>query len=202
MNWLAHVYLSEPDFEFRMGNLLADFVRGPERSRMSPTFIRGTERHVVIDAFTDRHPIVRRSRARIQPQCRRFSGILVDIFYDHFLARRWPLYCREPFEQFTRSFYADMVACPMELPDDARTVVDHIVATDRFGAYREVSGIHGTLERFSRRLSEHWNKKVDLTMAVADLETGHDQFDSDFQEFFAELQERVRPTEAQRSTLD
>jgi acyl carrier protein phosphodiesterase len=80
VNWLAHVFLSEPDVEFRLGNLLADIVRGEELRRMSPDFQRGVLRHMQIDAFTDAHPLVKRSRSRISPESRRFSGVLVDVF--------------------------------------------------------------------------------------------------------------------------
>src|SRR5262249_49426386 len=75
MNWLAHVFLSESTLEFRLGNLLADIVRGAEREAMSVEFQRGARRHQAIDAFTDAHPVVRRSRARIGSGQRRFSGV-------------------------------------------------------------------------------------------------------------------------------
>ncbi len=64
LNWLAHVFLSEPDVEFRLGNLLADIVRGEELRRMSAGFQRGVQKHKQIDAFTDSHPLVKRSRSR------------------------------------------------------------------------------------------------------------------------------------------
>ena len=82
MNWLAHVFLSEQNLEFRLGNLLADIVRGEQRSGMSADFLRGVQCHQAIDSFTDSHPLVRRSRARIGAEQRRFSGVLVDVFYD------------------------------------------------------------------------------------------------------------------------
>ena len=92
MNWLAHVFLSEPNVEFRLGNLLADLVRGDARAAVSAEFARGAEQHKRIDAYTDAHPIVRRSRARIRTEYRRFSGVLVDVFYDYFLANDWSRY--------------------------------------------------------------------------------------------------------------
>jgi acyl carrier protein phosphodiesterase len=191
VNWLAHVFLSEPDFEFRLGNLLADFVRGPHRERMSAGFQRGARRHVVIDAFTDKHPVPRRSRARIRPECRRFSGILVDIFYDHFLARQWERHATEPFASFRAKFYLELSRHTLVLPPDAQTVIDHIVETDRFGAYAQVEGIAATLHRFSRRLSVHWGRTVDLTDAMADLDEHYQAFAGDFEEFFPEIRQHV-----------
>jgi acyl carrier protein phosphodiesterase len=185
---LAHVYLSEPDFDFQLGNLLADFVRGEDRARMNARFLLGTRQHVRIDAFTDRHPVVRRSRARIAPDSRRFAGILVDIFYDHFLARQWEQFDPDPFAQFTGAFYPQLLACNHDLPEDARAVMEHIVSSDRFGAYQHVEGIASTLSLFSRRLSEHWGRPVDLTVTVATLEADYDGFAADFTEFFPQMQ--------------
>jgi len=107
MNWLANLYLSEPETEFRLGNLLADQVRGADRKRMSIDFQRGMTCHQAIDAFAESHPVVKRSRQRIGPEQRRFSGILVDVFYDHFLARNWTEHSTIPLSQFTHNAYAD-----------------------------------------------------------------------------------------------
>ncbi len=91
MNWLAHLYLSPADDpEFRLGNLLADFIKGGARRELGESFQRGVRCHQAIDAFTDFHPVVQRSRTRIAARHGHFSGILIDVFYDHFLARNWP----------------------------------------------------------------------------------------------------------------
>ena len=108
MNWLAHVFLSEANVEQRLGNLLADLVRGADRAAMSAEFLLGVRRHQAIDSYTDAHPVVRRSRTRIGPEHRRFSGVLVDVFYDYFLASSWGRYSSQPLADFTAGFYADV----------------------------------------------------------------------------------------------
>jgi acyl carrier protein phosphodiesterase len=120
MNWLAHVFLSEPDVEHRLGNLLADLVKGRDRLGMSAGFLRGTKTHQAIDAFTDSHPVAGRSRARISDEHGRFAGILVDVFYDHLLAVSWGRYCPQPLEEFTAEFYAAIGDRRLALPDEAR----------------------------------------------------------------------------------
>src|SRR6185436_3543995 len=116
LNWLAHVFLSESNVEFRLGNLLADIVKGEELRRVvSPAFLRGVQKHKQIDAFTDSHPLVKRSRARISPQFRRFSGVLVDVFYDHLLATNWQIYSPIVLDAFTAKFYADIESSRLEL---------------------------------------------------------------------------------------
>jgi acyl carrier protein phosphodiesterase len=101
MNWLAHAFLSEPDLECRLGNLLADMVKGKDRATMSPLFLRGVACHQSIDSFTDFHPVVERSKLRITPRFGRVAGILVDIFYDHFLSLSWEDYAPVPLNEFT-----------------------------------------------------------------------------------------------------
>src|ERR1700754_4394589 len=141
VNWLAHVFLSEPHVEARLGNLLADIVKGADRERMSAEFLRGIQRHQAIDSFTDAHPVVRRSRARVGSGQKRFSGILVDVFYDYFLARNWELYASIPLDTFTAGFYADIKAARIALPPAAQATVDRMIRRDMLGEYRQIHAV-------------------------------------------------------------
>lgn len=191
MNWLAHVFLSEPTLEFRLGNLLADLVRGDERAGMPPDFLRGAVRHKAIDAFTDSHPTVRRSRARIDARYRRFSGVLVDIFYDYCLARHWGTYSTEPLTAFTARLYAEIEAHPIALPEAARTTLDRIVRHDLLGQYARIEGVESSLRRVSMYLSKRWGRNFELERSAQQLLTYEAEFDADFAEFFPELQRAV-----------
>lgn len=188
MNWLAHVFLSEPDIEFRLGNLLADIVRGEELRRMSAGFQRGVQKHKQIDAFTDAHPLVKRSRARVSPEFRRFSGVLVDVFYDHLLATRWNDYSPIVLDAFTAKFYADIESSSIELPTSARVTLDRIIRHDLLGAYRGMEGVERSLRRLSAYLSSRWRREFALEKGVSDLIARRDEFDADFAEFFPQLQ--------------
>jgi acyl carrier protein phosphodiesterase len=191
MNWLAHLYLSEPETEFRLGNLLADQVRGPDRTKMSPAFLRGVACHQTIDAFAESHPVVKRSRQRIGPEHRRFSGILVDVFYDHFLARNWGQFAPMPLEQFTHEAYAVFTPYIPMLPEEARITMERIIGHDWLTSYREIAGIEDVLGRLSGRLSERMQRPVSLHLSVKDLQGHHDEFEADFQGFFPDLVKAV-----------
>jgi acyl carrier protein phosphodiesterase len=191
MNWLAHVYLSEPHIDFRLGNLLADIVRGDERASLSEEFQRGARRHHRIDAFTDAHPIVRRSRQRIRPEYRRFSGVFVDIFYDHFLASSWAQYAATDLESFTASFYADAAGSTLVLPPQAATSIERIARYDLLGSYRDIDGVERALRGVSMRLQRRWGRDFQLHAGVADLIEQRAAFAVDFAEFFPELQTHV-----------
>jgi acyl carrier protein phosphodiesterase len=191
VNWLAHVFLSEPSIEFRLGNLLADVVRGPQRDGMTAEFVRGAARHKAIDAFTDAHAVVKRSRSRIGSEYRRFSGVLVDVFYDYYLARDWGRYSSVTLEAYTSTFYGSVQARAIQLPPDARTMLDRIIRHDLLGSYARVEGVERALRRLSTYLESRWQKQFALERSVRDLVAHEAAFAADFHEFFPALQAHV-----------
>jgi len=199
VNWLAHLYLSEPDPEFRLGNLLADVVKRGDRARMGESFLRGTRRHHAIDAFTDSHPIVCRSKARMGDGYPHVKGILVDLFYDHFLAAGWERHAGGRLDSFTAEVYSLMRACTLPLPGEARDMLQWILRADRLGAYRSVAGIESALRRLSDRLSARVGKELALHRAVADLLQHYDGLRSDFDEFFPLLRAHVSPRDVRHA---
>ncbi|BAZ52685.1 hypothetical protein NIES4103_53500 [Nostoc sp. NIES-4103] len=192
MNWLAHLFLSEPDVESRLGNLLADIVKGSDRQLLNSNLQRGIECHQLIDRFTDSHIIVQRSKERIGLGYRRFSGVLVDVFYDHFLAKNWCDYSQVTLDDFTAEIYDSFRAYQGEIPAFVTQVINRVIAEDWLGAYRNVVGVENTLGRISKRLSQKLNRSFVLTGAVSELTINYDAFELDFQEFFPELLSHVQ----------
>ena len=92
MNYLAHLYLAGNDAEALIGSLMGDFIKGRVDPDLPPVLRQAILQHRRIDSFTDAHPIVRRSKQRVTNEFRRYAGILIDVFYDHFLAREWSQY--------------------------------------------------------------------------------------------------------------
>jgi len=191
MNWLAHVFLSPPAVDFQLGNLLADLVRGQERIGMSELFLRGAACHKAIDRYTDAHPLVRRSRARIGSEYRRFSGVLVDVFYDHLLANRWEHYARVPLDRYTADFYAAVQRRHMSLPRQAQLALDRIVQYDLLGSYRHIEGVERALARIGAYLTQRWRRDFTLHHAAALLQANEQGFTEDFAEFFPQLRSHV-----------
>jgi acyl carrier protein phosphodiesterase len=191
MNWLAHTLLSEPNTDFQLGNLLADLVRGPDRSAMSADFLRGAACHKAIDAFTDSHPVVRRSRERVGAEYRRFSGVLIDVFYDYLLANQWQHYSSQSLDVFVQDFYAGARATTLSLPSDAKVTLDRIVRFDSLGSYRELEGVERALRRISTYLTQRWRRPFALEASVPLLSADEAGFTEDFAEFFPQLQAHV-----------
>jgi acyl carrier protein phosphodiesterase len=190
MNWLAHLFLSEPNAAFRMGNLLPDLVPAASLRALPAEILRGVECHRRIDAFTDSHPVVRRSIARLVSPHRRFGGVLMDMFYDHFLAVDWESYSAVGLEQFTRSVYADFEANWHEIPPAATETLQRMRDADWLGSYQEIANVRIALDRIGSRL----RKPQPLGGSVAELERNYGAFRSDFTEFFPELRAHVEHT--------
>ena len=160
---------------------------------MSAEFVRGAACHKAIDAFTDAHPVVRRSRARIGSEQRRFGGVLIDVFYDYFLARNWQRYSPVALDAYTAAFYASVQAHPIELPADARAMLERIIRHDLLGSYARVDGVERALRRISTYLNSRWHRQLALDQGgVRDLLAHEAAFADDFHEFFPALQAHVR----------
>ncbi|HSI64910.1 MAG TPA: acyl carrier protein phosphodiesterase [Candidatus Saccharimonadia bacterium] len=187
MNWLAHVHLSPPDVEFQLGNLLADTLRREPRGVMGPVFEAGRRCHAAIDRFTDTHPIVHRSKMRIAPGNRRYAGILVDMFYDHYLAKNWEQFHETTLRDFTRRFYEEATARRHQLPEDGADLIEYLVREDRLYSYLKLEGIESALQRMSHRMTLRWKKSVRMQDAVPALRLAGDEMEKDFLEFFPQL---------------
>jgi len=187
MNWLAHALLSPAEPEVRLGNLLADCLKGRDRQHVSKPFRAGLQLHAFIDRFTDSHPLVHRSIARLQGAYPLVGGILIDIFYDHLLARRWAAHHPEPLERFLQPLYTDLSHYAAVLPAELGQVLARIIREDRLGSYRHLEGIQTALRSVSRRLSVRTGRHFHLEEALGPMLEQIDDYQADFEAFFPEL---------------
>lgn len=187
MNWLAHLRLSEDDVEIRLGNVIADFIKGEKRLALNPRIQLGVACHMFIDAFTDAHPIFQRSRTRISLANRKFAGILIDVFYDHFLSVNWAAYSAEPKRAFIDGIYIDFDRYTLERLADARRFVLKMAEDDWLGEYESLAGIERTLTRVSGRLK----RPGLLTPMTAELADNYAGLGEDFAEFYPQLRDAV-----------
>jgi acyl carrier protein phosphodiesterase len=175
--------LSSHDSEEMVGNLLGDFVRKGGEGAFSETMQRGIELHRRIDGFTDRHSVFRQSRQRIRPELRRFGGIAVDLFYDHFLAREFSSYHDVPLEQFAAQCYRQLETYEPQLPERLQQIMPSMIGRNWLVSYREVDAIERALSRISLRLS----RPNALGKTAEDFRLCYDDFAADFESFFPDL---------------
>ena len=172
-----------------MGNLLGDFVKGqPGDSRFKPIIWKGIMEHRYIDSYTDNHPDWQQSRELLDPRLRRFAGIVIDIFYDHFLTRNWQLYSTDQsVDDFIAETYADLRKAWIHAPTDVYRVMQQMMEEDWLGNYGTLEGIHETMRRVSNRSS----KLEPIRDAADELEKHFDEMESHFLDFFPDLVEFI-----------
>ena len=184
MNFLAHLYFAEDTPESRVGNLMADFVRGPvDRQPYNGAVMQGMLSHVAVDRFTDSHDVVRESKALISSDRRRFAGIIVDVCYDHFLARNWPNFSDVPLTEFVERTYGSLRDYRGEMPPVMTRVIRHMVEHDWLRGYHETSGVGRALNGLSMRL----RRPNTLAGSVEELEANYGEMEGHFLRFFPDL---------------
>lgn len=173
MNYLGHLLVLPDAGEISLGNMLGDFFKGavaqvqPERLRL------GVALHREIDRFTDAHPAVRRSKSRISNERSRIAGVLVDVFYDHFLIHQADL------NRLRQNVLPYVAALPAEL----QPLPDRMISSGWFGSYRTLEGIGAVLARMETRR----RRPLGLAGAEAELATQYAGLAADVLEFYPEV---------------
>lgn len=184
MNFLAHIYLSFGDEEITIGNFIADSIRGNKIGHLPDRVQQGILLHRAIDTFTDAHPIVRRSSKRLHTRYSHYSRVIVDIFYDHFLAANWAEYSDTPLEPFVADFYDLLETNFTLLPEGVKRMMPYMIADNWLVNYAHLEGIGRVLSGLNRR-TQH---KSGMNRAVTDLEIHYQAFEQEFSSFFRELE--------------
>lgn len=188
MNFLAHIYLSGDDHDLTIGNFIADSVKGRAFEEYRPSIQEGIRLHRSIDQFTDTHPVVSQSKKRLWGKYRHFSGVIVDIYYDHFLAKNWHEFSSVPLHEYVDVFYNMITKHENALPDKVNYMLPHMIQKNWLLNYANLQGIENVMQGMSRR-TKHDSK---MEESVIELKTGYESFKNEFFEFFPELQEHVK----------
>ena len=183
VNYLAHLYLAADHHDAVLGSLMGDFVKGPLAADIPQRRRQAIEQHRWVDSWTDSHPIVKRSKARISPRFRRYAPILIDVFYDHFLALSWRDHARVELPAFTDHIYQVLGAHHALLPERMQPLASYMAEFDLLGSYQHVAGIRRALRGIERRLK----RPSDLAAALVELETHYQSLAADFQAFLPQL---------------
>lgn len=151
MNFLAHAYLAGNDPALIVGGVVGDWIKGPLPGALPADLARGVALHRAIDSHAETHPAFCRSRNRMSPARRRYAGVLVDIFYDHLLARDWAQHHDTALADYCAQVYRLIDERLVDLPEPARHVLRLMASEDWLQSYAEVDGIADVLRRMSRR---------------------------------------------------
>ncbi len=187
MNYLAHCVLSGSDEQILLGNFIGDFVKGKNYEKYPKRMQKGILLHRHIDSFTDNSEIVKQSKSYFADAYGKYSGVIVDIIYDHFLSVHWRNYSNLLREVFIQNTYNTLLKYYASLPARAQKLLPPIIYYNWLRYYASFYGIEKVLDRMTTRTS--LPNETQACMAI--LRINYSRIDQEFKEFFAEIQKDV-----------
>lgn len=188
MNFLAHLFLSGDNDLVKIGNFIGDFVKGNQLENYNEKIQFGIRLHREIDSFTDSHPVVLESKLRLRPKFGHYSPVIVDVYYDHFLAKNWSKFSAIELEKYTLDFYQMIKKYSTVIPQAVNNMLVYMSAKNWLFNYRTIDGIDRALKGMSRRTKFESN----MDKAVVSLEANYQEFQNEFDKFFPELQSHAQ----------
>jgi acyl carrier protein phosphodiesterase len=194
MNFLAHLVLCDGTPAGRLGSVLPDLMRVKNLEGLPEGMRRAVEQHRRVDRATDGHAAFMRCREALTGELGRYSGICLDVFFDHVLSVRWGEWMTEPREAFIAGVYRDVTGLGELAPQEVRPVLARMAEQDWLGAYGSIEGIRMVMGRMSLRMSERFEREVDLRPCADVLERRY----GEVEEAFLQVWRHVRQAEGLR----
>ncbi|MFM9987531.1 ACP phosphodiesterase [Flavobacterium sp.] len=183
MNYLAHIFLSGDNDLLKIGNFMADGIRGNDYLNFPEEVKNGIILHRHIDTFTDAHPIYRKSKHRLHEKYGHYAGVIMDILYDHFLAKNWGVYSDERLEDYAANFYMLLENNYNILSEKAKEILPYMTERNWLVSYATIAGIEIILFQMDYRTKHRAN----MQEAVVELQEFYSEFEQEFTLFFEEL---------------
>jgi len=183
MNFLAHIFLSGDNTGVTIGNFMADGIKGKDYEKYPREIQIGILLHREIDTFTDAHKTVRKSTKRLHEKYSHYSGVIVDILYDHFLAKNWSAYSNIPLHEYVDYFYDELEQNFDVLELRIQKLMPYMIADNWLLSYASIDGITRVLEGMNRRTKN----RAQMNLAINELEEFYSEFENEFTVFFQEL---------------
>ncbi len=183
MNYLAHALLASGPPQELLGSIYADFVRGTLSGlarNYPPLVLKGIGQHRKIDHFTDQHPLTLQSRRLFSPQRRRYSGIILDVLYDHYLHRHWDIFSDQPKRQFIKHIYDVLEQNAHTHPARVAQIAPGMITDDWLGSYADIEIIGFVLDRISGRLK----RENSLRGSLEEIRVHYSALEELFLQFF------------------
>jgi acyl carrier protein phosphodiesterase len=183
MNFLAHIYLSGNNDLIKIGNFMADGIRGKDFESYPLEIQKGILLHRKIDTYTDAHPIFRQSTKKLHEKYHHYAGVIVDVFYDHFLAKNWKNYSDEKLEEFVERFYQSLYDNNTMLSERTKEIMPYMIKHNWLVSYQTVEGINRILTQMDHRTKN----ESKMRFATNELSEFYIEFENEFANFFEEL---------------
>ena len=145
LNYLAHIYLSGKSKQMQIGGFIADFVKGNKSKTHQQKIWNGIILHRKVDSFTDSHPIVREMIDKMRPEFGRYSAIVLDMYFDYFLATNFNRYSKQSLWYFSVQFSANTLLYYFSLPKKVQGFIFHFILSNRLYKYSKITGLKESL---------------------------------------------------------
>ncbi|MCT4601691.1 MAG: ACP phosphodiesterase [Marinifilum sp.] len=183
MNFLAHLYLSGDSEKVKVGNFIGDYIKGKKYQKYHPEIQKGIILHRNIDHFTDKHPLVVKSSQKLKDGYGRYSGVVVDLIYDHFLANYWSNYHTNSIQDFVTKSHETLVRNYLILPNKVKMFLPFLIQSRRLESYANINGLQTALDIMARRTSLPDNS----TYAIEVLHNNYQEFEMEFKSFMKDV---------------
>ncbi len=183
MNYLAHTFLSFHKPEIVTGNFMADSMHGNNFEGLPSGVIKGIRLHRKIDSYTDSHPVYLTSKHRFRKDFDKYSGVLMDIIYDHFLAKNFERYSTIPLQDYVNNIYEILKNNFNVLPENAKRFYGYMTERNILYHYSTLEGIETVLTHLSHRIRHRY----ELQTAIPILKKEYDEIEEEFFVFFDDL---------------
>jgi acyl carrier protein phosphodiesterase len=188
MNFLAHIYLSGDNDLIKIGNFMADGIRGKHFENFPLDVQKGIILHRAIDTYTDAHPTFRKSTKKLHERYHHYSGVIVDIFYDHFLAKNWESYSNENLAEYVSSFYKSLHDNAAILTEKTISLMPYMTQQNWLLSYQTIEGITTILTQMDGRTKN----QSKMRFATEELNQFYLEFEQEFTEFFEDLRTHAK----------
>lgn len=187
MNFLAHFHLAWPDERVVAGALEGDFYKGTLHDNPPPLAV-GIALHRSIDQFTDTHAQVVALRRAFPAHLRRYSGILIDLAFDHYLSLHWSTYSSVSLAAFNRKTLDMLNAQQDALGPQAIRMLARMEEHDILNLYENWQTVPAAARNIGKRF-KRGNPFENLSSEMEPLKT---QLEDAFLAFYPELQRHSR----------
>lgn len=183
MNFLAHTYLSPKSPKIMLGNLSGDFIKGKISTDLNPDISKGAKLHRKIDLYTDSHQIVHDAKKIVRPEFGLYSGVVIDMFFDYFLASKWNIQNPTAFINHTKEVYNQADLNHDILPEKFKPVLPYMKRFDWLKMYATIDGLQEILKQMTNRI----NGKIDLSKSTLTLTQNEPELAGLFNEFWKDI---------------
>ena len=189
MNFLAHAYLSGNNKQVLLGNFIADSIKGTDLNNYSGDVRRGILMHREIDHYTDNHPLVKKGKERLYEKYHKYASVIIDMYYDHFLARNWHVYSDTTLEEYAQNVYVLLIKNYSLLPLRYKKILPFMIRSNWLCSYASIEGIGQRLTGLANYRARYISKMEESTK---ELEQHYELFQSEFEEFMFKIKKHLK----------